>query len=526
LYQIYPRSFFDKNNDGVGDIPGIISKLDYIKSLNVDGLWVCPFYQSPMVDFGYDVSDYRNVDPLFGSTEDLKQLISESHQRDLKVIVDLVLSHTSEQHEWFKKSVEEPDSKYGEYYVWHEGSDRPNNWLSVFGGPAWSFHQKRGAWYFHNFLKEQPDLNLHNPDVQAELIDIAKYWLEKGVDGFRLDACNCYFHDPSLKDNPIGATVEVNVQDETNPYFQQVHLYDKSQPENVEFLNKLRSLVDTYDSKLLLGEIFCEREEETTREYTGGGKPLHSAYNFSLLRNERAPGMIRDAVMTYYSISPQTAWSFSNHDVTRVVSRWGDGHSLETRAKAYNTLLCGLPGLVILYQGEELGLPEAILPKEKQFDPFGSNIDSSYPGRDGCRTPIPWSNMGDYCGFSTVEPWLPIPENHRERDNLSQDKDPQSVLNHLRKLMKLRNGSDCIRKGKIHFWLDNEDAVVFARQEKGLHLVFGANFSQNSVEWKGVTGINILDSYSKGIFNDENKLIFAPGSFGVIEIKEENYAYD
>lgn len=522
LYQIYPRSFNDTSGNGVGDLRGIHDKLDYIKSLGVQGLWISPFFKSPMVDFGYDVSDYKTVDPLFGNNEDFLNLLKSAHEKNLKVIVDLVLSHTSEEHHWFQESVKDPEGPYGDYYVWYEGEKEPNNWLSVFGGKAWSYHPERKAWYFHNFLKEQPDLNLHNPKVQEELLGIAKFWLDHGVDGFRLDACNCYFHDPSLRDNPQGPVSEVKVQDESNPYFRQVHLYDKSQAENGDFLHKLRDLVDQYEERILLGEIFCDREEETTRLYAGGGKPLHSAYNFSLLTNERPPGLMRDAVMTYFTISEATAWSFSNHDVVRVASRWGDGLAIETRAKAYNTLLSGLPGLLIFYQGEELGLTEAVLPKNYQFDPFGSNIDSPYPGRDGCRTPMPWSEKDKNFGFSEGTPWLPLPKEHGPMSVSSQVDRKESCLNHLRRLGEYRKSSEVLKKGSIHFWEDDGDCIVYNRKYEGRSVVIMANFGQKPLRWSGLPEGHVKEALSENIEfkKDESGCVLEilPGGFGVVEL--------
>lgn len=528
LYQIYPRSFFDTTGSGVGDLKGICSKLDYIKSLNVSGIWISPFYKSPMVDFGYDVSDYKNVDPLFGNIDDLKKLLVEAHNKNLKVIVDLVLSHTSQEHEWFINSVENPDGPYGDYYVWKETdnpNELPNNWLSVFGGPAWTYHPKRKAFYFHNFLKEQPDLNLHNPKVVEELLDVAKFWLDLGVDGFRLDACNCYYHDQSLKDNPKGPSSDVKVQDEENPYFSMVHLYDKSQPENIKFLSQLREVTDSYKTShgkdiLLLGEIFCDREEETTRSYTSEGKPLQSAYNFSLLTNERVSGMVRDAVMTYYSISSMTAWSFSNHDVVRVVSRWGDGLTLENRAKAYNTLLSGLPGICIFYQGEELGLTETVLSKEFQFDPFGSNIDSPYPGRDGCRTPLPWSQEENNFGFTTGKPWLPLAPDHKNLAVNSQEMDKNSVLNATRRLLEFRKSNPLLKSAGLHFWEDDGNAIVYARPGEKETFVFMANFGSTSLKWEGLGPGELMTNLSEKIefFETEQGycLELLTGGFGVL----------
>lgn len=528
VYQIYPRSFKDSNDDGIGDLRGIISKLDYVKSLNVDALWICPFYQSPMVDFGYDVSDYRKIDPMFGDIEVFKELLTKAHQRDLKVIVDLVLSHTSEEHEWFKESVESPDSKYGDYYVWYEGDKVPNNWLSVFGGPAWTYHEKRKAYYLHNFLTQQPDLNLHNPLVQEELINVAKYWLDFGVDGFRLDACNMYFHNTSLKNNPVieakGGAPKNLVQDELNPYFSQVHQYDKSQPDNIEFLSRLRAEVDKYENKYLIGEIFCENIENTTTCYTKDGKPLHSAYNFSLLVNEKSPELFSRNISKFYKISPQTSWSLSNHDVTRVVSRWKDRNSVDFRAKAYNALLAGLPGTIILYQGEELGLEEAILPKECYQDPFGSNIDSPYLGRDGCRTPIPWESSDSLGGFSNASPWLPIISEHLKKSVKTQISNNNSVLCYTQKLLKFRSQNSIICDANIEFVKDDLNVIHYIRKSTSSSLHFCFNFGQENYLYKfsgDISKCNVVEDLSFNYLSDskdlENSFSLKPSGIIVLE---------
>jgi len=523
IYQIYPRSYKDTTGDGVGDLQGIIEKLDYIKSLGVDAIWVCPFYESPMVDFGYDVSDYRKVDPVFGTNQHLKELVSKAHKLGLKVIVDLVMSHTSEKHRWFEESVRDPNGPYGDYYVWVEGKEGtlPNNWLSVFGGPAWSWSPERGAYYFHNFLKQQPDLNLYNEKVKEELFEIVKFWIGFGVDGFRLDACNCYFHDTSLLDNPVSPKQNSKVQDEANPYFQLVHIYDKSQPANVEFLKELRSLVDNYDDKFLIGEIFCDREEETTRLYSANSEPLHSAYNFSLLQNDREVDTIRNAVTKYHTISKSTAWSLSNHDVERVVSRWHDSLSLQNRAKGYLTILAGMPGIIIVYQGEELGLPEAILRGKESLDPFGNNIDSPYPGRDGCRTPMPWTE--DLKGFTDGEPWLPVPQEHMDNCVSLQESDESSSLNHFKALMKFRNDTEVFKEGSIQFWQDDLELIAFSRfTEKEAFLVL-SSFTNRKLEMKNVHAESIVAEVSFGIHldneNGEERIALEAGAFGVIKLR-------
>lgn len=522
IYQIYPRSFMDTNGDGIGDLAGITAKLEYIKSLNFDAIWICPFFESPMVDFGYDVSDYRKIDPVFGGFTQFKALITKAHELNLKIIIDQVLSHTSDQHEWFKKSIAEPEGPYGDYYVWVEKDEVPNNWLAVFGGSTWTYHEQRKAYYLHNFLIEQPDLNLHNPKVQEELLDVAKFWLDLGVDGFRLDACNMYFHNQSLQDNPmLGGEVENKVQDEKNPYFSQSHIYDKSQPENIAFLSKLRELVDSYDNKFLMGEIFCERQEETTKAYSQNGYPLHSAYNFSLLVNERPAHLLEENILKYYQISEGTTWSFSNHDVTRVVSRWKNTHSNEINAKVNNLILAGLPGYIILYQGEELGLTEAKLGEKFQLDPFGSNIESEYPGRDGCRTPIPWQAGQKNNGFSDGGPWLPIPEEHNQLAADIQDQNPNSVLNYTRELLRLRKSHQSIHSGDLQFLKDSDEVLIYKRASGVNSLYFLCNLSSEQYSFSVENTVQALEKLSQNIqiqkSQDQTLITILPGGYGVLE---------
>lgn len=522
LYQIYPRSFQDSNHDGVGDLRGLLQRLDYIQSLGVQGLWIGPFFKSPMVDFGYDVSDYREVSEIFGTLEDFVELLKECHRRELKVIIDLVLSHTSDQHSWFQQSVQNPSGPFGDYYIWRDAKEgrEPNNWLAVFGGSAWEWCEERGQYYLHNFLKQQPDLNFHNPKVQEELCEVLRFWAKLGVDGFRLDACNCYFHNSSFHDNPVSPFNHVDVQDETNPYFKQIHLFDKSQPENLEFMKKLRSVVDEFEDRFLLGEIFCDREEETTRLYSADGYPLHSTYNFSLLHNHRQIGTFRDSVVRFHSISKDTAWSLSNHDVTRVVSRWKAPIESSLSAKGYLTLLLSLPGMPILYQGEELGLTEALIDRSEIQDPFGQQMKSDYRGRDGCRTPLPWQSDKEFCGFSHTKPWLEIPIEHRDLSVSEQDDNPQSALRHTRRILQFRKESEVLRRGGVHFWQDDPELVVYSRyiDHKGLLVI--ASFFDQPLAITGMSGVRVLEEVSWGLkLKSKDCLLITAGGHGLVEIE-------
>lgn len=459
IYQIYPRSFQDSNNDGIGDLNGITARLDYIADLGVDGIWISPFFTSPMKDFGYDVSNYRDIDPIFGTLSDFDLLLNEAHKRKLKIIIDLVLSHTSDQHPWFIQSRKNKYNPFADWYVWADGkSDEhgnltpPNNWVSVFGGGAWEFDETRKQYYFHNFLKEQPDLNYHNPHVQAEILDIARFWLERGVDGFRLDTVNFYFHDELLRDNPPRTHgVEYATQLEADvPYSRQQHIYDKSRPENIEFIKKLRALVDQYEGRMMVGEIGDDDPYQCAIDYTRGNDLLHTTYNTHLMtgtHKELTADLIREPIETFFKLQKEDddswpSWAFSNHDVVRAASRWFKPFESDPQfSKLLIALLGCLPGTLFLYQGEELGLPEAKIPFEEIKDPWAKETWPVWQGRDGCRTPMPWKNGQKFCGFSGNTPWLSIPETHITHSVDIQYNSRESVLNFTKQFLIWRNST-------------------------------------------------------------------------------------
>ena len=338
IYQIYPRSFQDSNGDGIGDLPGITARLDHVASLGVDAIWISPFFRSPMKDFGYDVSDYRDVDPIFGTLADFDALLARAHQLGLRVMIDQVLSHTSDQHAWFQESRLSRDNPKSDWYVWADArpdGTPPNNWLSVFGGSAWQWDSRRRQYYLHSFLSSQPDLNFHNPAVQDALLGEVRFWCEKGVDGFRFDACNHQFHDAQLRDNPPAQGGEVSTVRADNPYAMQQHLHDKSRPENLAFLERLRGVLDAFGAASI-GEVGDENAPPLMADYTEAGRRLHMAYSFSLLTAHCAPSHLRAEVEKLEREIARTGgwgcWAFSNHDVPRVASRWSsDGQPDDRR---------------------------------------------------------------------------------------------------------------------------------------------------------------------------------------------------
>jgi len=482
IYQIYPRSFLDASGDGVGDLPGIIERLDYVASLGVDAIWISPFFRSPMADFGYDIADYRDVDPLFGTLDDFDRLLDKAHRLGLKVMIDQVLSHTSVEHVWFRESRESRDNPRADWYVWadpKEDGTPPNNWMSLFGGVAWRWEPRREQYYLHNFLASQPDLNFHNPDVRAAVLDNVEFWLRRGVDGLRLDAINFCFHDRLLRDNPPKPKAERTGRgfSPDNPYAYQYHWHNNTQPENLGFLEELRALLDRYPGTVALGEISSEDSLATTAEYTAAGR-LHMGYSFELLVDDFSAAYIRGTVSRLEAAMTEgwPCWAISNHDVRRAVSRWGGADPSPQLARMLVAMVCSLRGSVCLYQGEELGLPEAEVPFEALQDPYGIAFWPNFKGRDGCRTPMPWTAAAD-AGFSAARPWLPVPDSHRALAVERQEADPGSVLHAFRAFMRWRRAQPALVHGDIAFLDAGEPVLAFVRQAGGQRLLAAFNLS-------------------------------------------------
>ncbi|WP_137939615.1 alpha-glucosidase family protein [Chitinivorax sp. B] len=477
IYQIYPRSFFDSNGDGIGDLPGITQRLDYVAELGVDAIWLSPFFTSPMKDFGYDVSDYRGIDPMFGTLADFDQLITKAHALGLKVLIDQVISHSSDQHPWFQQSRQQRDGNYADWYVWADAKadgSPPNNWLSLFGGSAWQWDSGRQQYYLHNFLASQPDLNLHNPSVRAALLEDMRFWLDRGVDGFRLDTVNFYFHDAELRDNPPWTTRGELAEGvpASNPYALQHHLYDKTRPENLGFLRELRTLLDQYGA-VTVGEIGADDSIGVMADYTSGHDKLHMAYSFHLLTERFSAMLVRDSVSEMWQRlgSGWVSWSFNNHDNIRVVTRWRHEGDDQAFAKLCMALLLSLKGTPCLYQGEELGLPEAHVPFEQRKDPYGLAFGPSFITRDGCRTGMPWQAKQPHAGFSTAEPWLPIPTSHLPLAVDQQLDNPDSVLSAYRRFLAWRKRQPALLQGELRFIDCDEPLLMFERQHADQHLL-------------------------------------------------------
>ena len=469
IYQVYPRSFQDSNGDGIGDLRGIVQRMDHIASLGVDAIWISPFFTSPMKDFGYDVSDYCDVDPMFGTLPDFDALITAAHGHGLKVMIDLVLSHTSDQHDWFAQSRSSRDNPRADWYVWSDpkpDGTPPNNWLSIFGGPAWQWDARREQYYLHNFLVSQPDLNFHCPDVQAALLDVARFWLDRGVDGFRLDTINFYTHDAQLRDNPPLAPELRNatIAPQVNPYNHQEHLYDKNQPENLAFLRELRTLMNQYGAAAV-GEVGdAQRGLEIMGEYTAGDDLMQMCYAFEFLSNTQPTASeVASVIARVDEVASEgwPCWAFSNHDVVRHATRWAlSPDALRVMA----VLLMCLRGSTCIYQGEELGLPEADVAFDDLQDPYGIEFWPEFKGRDGCRTPMVWAAQAENAGFGAGKPWLPVSAAQAALAVDRQQADPSALIHEYRRAIALRHAHPALRAGEQIAQTAAGETLCFVRE--------------------------------------------------------------
>lgn len=507
IYQIYPRSFQDSNGDGVGDLAGIISRLPYVATLGVDAIWISPFFPSPMLDFGYDVTNYRDVDPMFGTLADFDALVQRAHSLKIRVIIDLVLSHTSDTHRWFRESRSSRDNPKSNWYVWADpkpDGTAPNNWLSIFGGSAWEWDGERMQYYMHNFLTSQPDLNFHEPEVQNELLEVARFWLDRGVDGFRFDTINFYFCDQRLRDNPALAPErrDFSTAPEVNPYNWQEHLYDKSQPEMIGFLQRMRALMDQYPAIAAVGEVGdAQRGMEIMGEYTRGEDRMQMCYAFEFLSSEAPTGArVAQVLGKFAELASDgwACWAFSNHDVERHVTRWGLG---DAQLRLYLALLMALRGSVCLYQGEELGLSEAYVAFEDLQDPYGKRFWPKFRGRDGCRTPMVWIADRVNGGFSDAKPWLPVAMEHLAHAVSVQEGDARSVLSFYRRMIGFRKAHPVLCKGSFRLLSTTPDTLAFERRFEGATMICAFNFSDGdrtvplpAGEWQVAAGTGFAGS--------------------------------
>lgn len=492
IYQIYPRSFKDSNGDGVGDLPGIIEHLDHVASLGVDGIWLSPFFTSPMADFGYDIADFCGVDPVFGSLTDFDRLIAKAHEFGLKVIIDQIYSHSSDQHPWFEQSRQNRTNPKADWYVWADANPDgtpPNNWQSVFGMGAWQWDARRGQYYLHNFLVEQPDLNLHNPDVQEAVLAVTKFWMDRGVDGFRLDALNFGMHDPELKDNPIETVFK---RTPTRPFDFQRHVNSMSHPDIPKFLERIRGVIDDYPNRFTVAEVGGPFPMYEMKAFTAGDKRLNSAYAFDFLYAGQLTAELIRQTLADWPGEPNEgwpSWAFSNHDAPRAVTRWRGTCDEARYSKLLAAVLASFRGNIFVYQGEELGLPQAHVAFEDLKDPEAITNWPETLGRDGARTPMPWTQANRCAGFSTEKPWLPVDERHTTMTVSHQNAEKDSVLNFYREILALRNASPALRYGDITFMESESELLLIKRIYKSETRICGFNLTDKSLPISLPTGL-------------------------------------
>jgi alpha-glucosidase len=479
IYQIYPRSFQDSGSDGVGDLPGITSRLGYLRNtLGVDAIWISPFFPSPMADFGYDVSNYVDVDPLFGSLADADELVATAHRLGLKVIIDWVPNHSSDKHPWFAESRSSKENPKRDWYVWEDPAPDggpPNNWLGMFGGVAWEFDATTQQYYLHTFLKEQPELNWRSPDLEAAMHTTLRFWLDRGIDGFRVDVAHFIMKDPEMRSNPPSDAAHLDGKLKHH-YDVQEHIYDKAHPDVHGAHARIRSVLDEYDDRYSVGEIHESDWTEWAAYYGVGCNQLHQPYNFSLIWTEWSANAFRDKVVGQENVLPDGGWPshvLGNHDEPRLATRYG----IE-RARAAAVLLLTLRGTPTMYYGDELALTDGAIPLGKEQDPWGR----TYPdlNRDGCRTPMQWANA-EGMAFTTVdaEPWLPFSD--AVATVQAQEDDPASMLSLYRLLLELRHESPELMLGGISMLMPDDDNILaYERHLRGSSTLVAINFTDES----------------------------------------------
>ncbi len=483
IYQIYPRSFKDSNGDGIGDLRGIILQLEYLTWLGVDAVWISPFYPSPMVDFGYDVSNYTDVDPIFGNMATFDELVEQAHQRNIKIIIDFVINHTSDEHPWFLESRSSRKAARRQWYVWADqkpGGGPPNNWISIFGGSAWEWDAATGQYYLHSFDKRQPDLNWRNPEVQAAMFDVVRFWLDHGVDGFRIDAAHMIMKDPQMRDNPPNLGRARVASKSMGDYDEYLHLYDKEHPDLHDIYRALRRLLDSYSHvypRVAIGEVSILDWQLWASYYGAELDEMHIPFNFGLLSAAWTAQTIGHLVDTLEAHLPPGAWPnyvLGNHDESRILSRVGPA-----QARTAMLLLLTLRGTPTLYYGDEIGMHDGEIPPERVYDPMEKNRPGLGLGRDPARTPMQWDSSPNagFCPPGT-EPWLPLPADYRQSNVAVEREDPHSLLTLTHRLIELRRSTQALTIGNYRpIKARPEECFVYLRQANNQRYLIALNFS-------------------------------------------------
>ncbi len=514
IYQIYPLSFMDSNGDGNGDLRGIISRLDYCRWLGIDAVWLSPIYPSPMIDFGYDISDFTDIHPLFGTLSDFDALISEARRLDLKVLLDYVPNHSSDQHSWFLQSRSARNNPYRDWYIWRDpapGGGPPNNWLGAFGGSAWQWDENTGQYYLHSYLKEQPDLNWRNPDLRRAMLDVLRFWLDRGVSGFRVDSIAHLMKDPQFRDNPLNPDWDPA----SGPYFRYLPAHSRDHPDTAAVIRRMRQVIDEHEDCVVIGEAYLSLER-TVAYYAAG---VHLPFNFALITSPWTAREVHRVIRTYESLLGPDQWPnwvLGNHDRHRIATRIG-----RAQARIAAMLLLTLRGTPTLYYGEEIAMQDVPVPAELVKDPWELNVPSLGLGRDPERSPMQWDSA-DHAGFTTATPWLPVASDCNRFNVAIERQEPDSVLALYRRLITLRAEKRALHSGAYGEVLCDDHVLAYSRESgtEGFLIVLNFTGESRTFEQGGLRGrISLSTALARNSEPVAEKLLLRADEGVIVEIE-------
>jgi alpha-glucosidase len=514
IYQIYPLSFMDSNGDGNGDLRGIISRLDYCRWLGIDAVWLSPIYPSPMIDFGYDISDFTDIHPLFGTLSDFDALISEARRLDLKVLLDYVPNHSSDQHSWFLQSRSARNNPYRDWYIWRDpapGGGPPNNWLGAFGGSAWQWDENTGQYYLHSYLKEQPDLNWRNPDLRRAMLDVLRFWLDRGVSGFRVDSIAHLMKDPQFRDNPLNPDWDPA----SGPYFRYLPAHSRDHPDTAAVIRRMRQVIDEHEDCVVIGEAYLSLER-TVAYYAAG---VHLPFNFALITSPWTAREVHRVIRTYESLLGPDQWPnwvLGNHDRHRIATRVG-----RAQARVAAMLLLTLRGTPTLYYGEEIAMQDVPVPAELVKDPWELNVPSLGLGRDPERSPMQWDSA-DHAGFTTATPWLPVASDCNRFNVAIERQEPDSVLALYRRLITLRAEKRALHSGAYGEVLCDDHVLAYSRESgtEGFLIVLNFTGESRTFEQGGLRGrISLSTALARNSEPVAEKLLLRADEGVIVEIE-------